>query len=124
MKCQLVTQGYIIGDFQTHTRGGKSGRACEVALRKDGSGTWHRVISSAHLSRPEHYFSIYMSGCNLNCRKCHSHEFTKNIKGEWMSTEEIADLCTLYEKMSLYLNRLKDHSIILLLISAGAAEVV
>jgi pyruvate-formate lyase-activating enzyme len=98
MKCQLVTQGFNIGDCQTHTRGGKSERACEVALRKDVSGTWHRVISSAHLSRPEHYFSIYMSGCDLNCRKCHSHEFTKNIKGEWMSTDQIADLCAGYEK--------------------------
>jgi pyruvate-formate lyase-activating enzyme len=56
------------------------------------------MVSSAHLSRPEHYFSIYMSGCNLNCRKCHSHEFTKNVKGEWLSTEKIADLCAEYEK--------------------------
>jgi pyruvate-formate lyase-activating enzyme len=98
MKCQLVTQGYGIGDCLTHTRGGKSARACEVALRKDSSGTWHRVISSAHLSRPEHYYSIYMSGCNLNCRKCHSYEFTKNIRGEWMSTDAIAGLCAEYEK--------------------------
>jgi pyruvate-formate lyase-activating enzyme len=64
----------------------------------DVGGTWHRVIASAHLSRPEHYYSIYMSGCNLNCIKCHSHEFTKNIKGEWMSTDQIADLCAEYEK--------------------------
>ena len=98
MKCQLVTQGYHIGDCQTHTREGKSERACEVALRKDAAGAWHRVITSAHLSRPEHYFSIYMSGCNLNCRKCHSHDFTKNINGEWMSTDKIADLCVDYEK--------------------------
>ncbi|MCK4853714.1 MAG: radical SAM protein [Bacteroidales bacterium] len=98
MKCQLITQGFNIGDCQTRTRGGKSERACEVALRKDVSGTWYRVISSAHLSRPEHYFSIYMSGCNLNCRKCHSHEFTKKIKGEWMSTDQIANLCAEYEK--------------------------
>ena len=98
MKCQLVTQGYLIGDCQTHSPGGKSGRACDVVLRKDDSGTWHRVITSANLSRPEHYFSIYMSGCNLNCAKCHSHEFTKNVEGEWMSTEKIADLCAEYEK--------------------------
>ena len=98
MKCQLVIQGYKIGDCQTHTREGKSEKACDVALRKDAGGTWHRVITSAHLSRPEHYYSIYMSGCNLNYRKCHSHEFTKNIKGEWMSTDQIAGLCAEYEK--------------------------
>jgi pyruvate-formate lyase-activating enzyme len=77
---------------------GKFKRACEATLKKDKSGIWHRVITSAHLSRPEHYFSIYMSGCNFNCLKCHSHEFTKNFNGDWLSTDEIADMCVKYEE--------------------------
>lgn len=99
MKCQLVIQNYTQGDCLTCTPDGSLKKACETTLKKDNAEIWYRVITSAHLSRPEHYFSIYMSGCNFNCLKCHSNEFTKNFKGNWLSTDEIAGLCEEYEKM-------------------------
>jgi len=99
LKCQLVAQGFKRGNCLTRMPDGKLRNSCEAILKKDKSGLWHRVITSAHLSRPEHYFSIYMSGCNFNCLKCHSHEFTKNFNGEWLSTDEIAELCRNYEEM-------------------------
>jgi pyruvate-formate lyase-activating enzyme len=43
-----------------------------------------------HLSRPEDYFSVYQSGCNHTCLKCHSAEFSKTTNGEWLSTTELA----------------------------------
>ena len=51
-----------------------------------------------HLSRPEDYFSIYQSGCNHNCLKCHSWEFSKIFNGDWYSTDEIALECRKYEQ--------------------------
>jgi pyruvate-formate lyase-activating enzyme len=50
-----------------------------------------RLISSAHLSRPEHYFSIYQSGCNMDCLKCHSWNFSQHVDrgGEWLSPDDI-----------------------------------
>ncbi len=90
MDCELVKQGFEPGnctvyDFAT----GRNGRACEITLRyKDGVP--YRLISSIILSRPEHYLSIYQSGCNLGCKKCHSWRFTQNAAGEWLSPDDIA----------------------------------
>ncbi|MFW9825521.1 MAG: radical SAM protein, partial [Candidatus Thorarchaeota archaeon] len=70
--------------------------ACQATLKFEG-GQYHRVIKSLHLSRPEDYFSIYQSGCNQNCLKCHSWEFSKHFNGEWYSTDKIAELCKDYE---------------------------
>ncbi len=72
-------------DFAT----GRSGRACEITLRYR-DGVPYRLISSIILSRPEHYLSIYQSGCNFDCKKCHSWRFTQNAAGEWLSPEDIA----------------------------------
>jgi len=92
-----------MGDCLTMIQGNKKKIACDAVLRKNETGTWQRIIKSAHLSRPEHYFSIYMSGCNMNCRKCHSHEFTKAASGEWMTTDQIAGLCAEYrEQVTVY----------------------
>jgi len=52
-----------------------------------------------HLSRSEDYFSIYQSGCNHNCLKCHSWEFSKYYNGEWDSKDKIAQECKEYEKI-------------------------
>lgn len=95
-KCNLVKQGYKRGCCETIMPDGSIKPACQATL-KERDGLWYRVITSAHLSRPEHYFSIYMSGCCMHCRKCHSYEFTKNFKGKWMSTQDIAEMCVDYE---------------------------
>lgn len=76
--------------------GGKS-LACEATLKESDSGLL-RLISAAHLSRPENYLSIYQSGCNFSCRKCHSWTFTKKAKGEWWSTADVLKACKEYER--------------------------
>jgi pyruvate-formate lyase-activating enzyme len=76
---------------------GKKVLACEVTLKQE-RGKLSRLIESIHLSRPENYFSIYQSGCNLSCRKCHSWYFTKVARGKWYSPSEIVTLCVDYER--------------------------
>ncbi|MEW5759428.1 MAG: radical SAM protein [Candidatus Thermoplasmatota archaeon] len=103
-KCRLVQQGYERGSCTTYLHTLDTGEvktACEATLKKKDK-LWYRVVRSAHLSRPEHYFSIYMSGCNQTCLKCHSADFTKKVSGDWLSTEEIAELCASYEQTITY----------------------
>jgi pyruvate-formate lyase-activating enzyme len=57
-----------------------------------------RLIKSALLSRPEHYFSIYQSGCNHTCLKCHSWEFSQHHNGGWYTTDQIAAVARAYER--------------------------
>ncbi|HIE51936.1 MAG TPA: radical SAM protein [Armatimonadetes bacterium] len=94
-KCSLIAQGYAQGACETRTSEGKTAPACAVTLRRVG-GAWQRVIRSIHLSRPEHYLSIYQSGCNHHCRKCHSAEFSKCVNGDWISTDDLAELAAQY----------------------------
>jgi pyruvate-formate lyase-activating enzyme len=91
-----VEQGFKIGNCLTR-RGDMFKQACEVTLKKVNK-TWYRLIKSAHLSRPEHYFSIYQSGCNHSCLKCHSWEFTQIVNGNWLSTKQIGLLAEKYER--------------------------
>jgi pyruvate formate lyase activating enzyme len=93
-KCRLREQGFQQGSCRILYQGKKK-RACRVTLKWEGSRP-HRLIEAAHLSRPEHYFSIYQSGCNLSCKKCHSSRFTQHATGEWMSPDDIAALCRDY----------------------------
>jgi pyruvate formate lyase activating enzyme len=97
MKCLLVEQGYIPGSCLTQIKNNQK-KACDVTLKCDGSH-WSRLIKSAHLSRPEHYFSIYQSGCNHACLKCHSWEFTQKATGKWLSAEKIGLIAREYEKL-------------------------
>ena len=94
--CTLIQQGYRPGSCLVAT-GNRKQLGCEatLSLGKDG---WLRLIASMHLSRPENYFSIYQSGCNLSCRKCHSWYFSKEATGEWLSPEDILDSARDYEK--------------------------
>lgn len=71
--------------------------ACEATIKKGDNGPL-RLISSIHLSRPENYLSIYQSGCNFSCRKCHSWSFTKIAKGQWFSPLDILKACKEYER--------------------------
>jgi pyruvate formate lyase activating enzyme len=97
MRCAMVDQGYGVGDCLVEVPEGRRQRACLATLRRK-KGTYSRLIKSAHLSRPEHYFSIYQSGCNHHCRKCHSWDFSKQYNGTWYTTDEIADLARRYER--------------------------
>ena len=94
--CSLVQQGYTRGSCITQVDG-KKALACEVTLKEEGGGI-SRLIESVHLSRPENYLSIYQSGCNLSCRKCHSWYFSKVARGTWYSPSEVATLCMDYDK--------------------------
>lgn len=94
--CELIRQGFLPGKCRTRLPDGSYQPACQATLKKVG-GTWHRVIASAHLSRPEDYFSIYQSGCNHECLKCHSWHFSQNFHGFWTSTDEIAEMASDYE---------------------------
>lgn len=90
MKCPLKAQGVAPGACQTLTVDGQQLPACQVTLRKNKDGVFERLIKSMHLSRPEDYFSIYQSGCNHACQKCHSVDFSKTARGKWISTDELA----------------------------------
>ena len=95
--CEMVRQGYSKGACEVILEDNTSKPACMATLKYE-NGQHYRLIKSMHLSRPEDYFSIYQSGCNHNCLKCHSWEFSKHYNGEWYSTDEIAKLCREYEK--------------------------
>ena len=88
--CSMIEQGFPQGSCLVETQEGKSKLACKATLRYSEKKGYERVIKSHHLSRPEDYFSIYQSGCNHSCLKCHSHDFSKVVNGKWMSTDEIA----------------------------------
>ena len=90
MKCPLKEQGLDQGACLTKTLTGELRPACQVTLRKNAEGRFERLIRSMHLSRPEDYFSVYQSGCNHTCLKCHSAEFSKVTNGEWLSITELA----------------------------------
>jgi pyruvate formate lyase activating enzyme len=83
-RCTLVEQGVQPGDCLVQMPDGSRQRACHAALRSLDGVLW-RLIRSAHLSRPEHYLSVYQSGCNHTCLKCHSWEFSQHYDGEWWS---------------------------------------
>ena len=85
--CNLMQQGYRPGSCLVST-GNKRQLACEATLRLH-EGDWQRLITSMHLSRPENYFSIYQSGCNFACKKCHSWYFSKEANGEWFNPHDI-----------------------------------
>ena len=61
-KCLLLEQGFSPASCAVCYQGRKR-LACRVTLKWEG-GKPYRLIKAAHLSRPEHYFSIYQSGCN------------------------------------------------------------
>ena len=96
MKCHLIKQGYPQGSCLVEVGKGKA-LACEATLKQTDTGP-HRLISAVHLSRPENYLSIYQSGCNFSCRKCHSWDFTKVAKGEWWSPADVLKACREYAR--------------------------
>lgn len=99
-ECELVKQGFKPGKCVVHGVE-KSGRACEITL-KYKNNIPYRLIKSFHLSRPEHYLSIYQSGCNLECLKCHSWKFTQYANGIWLSPLDILNIAKEYSQMITY----------------------
>jgi len=95
-ECNLIQQGYPQGSCLTEAEG-KRERACRVTLRQSEEG-FARLFTSCHLSRPENYLSLYQSGCNLSCRKCHSWYFSQLASGKWHSPQDILEKCKAYER--------------------------
>lgn len=96
-RCALVEQGVQPGVCLVQMPDGSRERACQATLRCLDGVLW-RLIRSAHLSRPEHYLSIYQSGCNHNCLKCHSWEFSQHYDGNWWSSDMLAELAASYAR--------------------------
>ena len=95
--CKLNEQGLKPGSCRVKIDG-KHALACQATLKRE-VGRWYRLITSIHLSRPENYLSIYQSGCNFSCRKCHSWYFSKVKDGSWYSPGDILKQAMAYEKI-------------------------
>ncbi|MGD2126321.1 MAG: radical SAM protein [Desulfobacteraceae bacterium] len=95
-KCQLKGQGLSPGNCLVKVDG-KRLPACQSTLRAEDSEIY-RLITSVHLSRPENYLSVYQSGCNFSCRKCHSWHFSQVKDGTWYTPADILKEAVEYEK--------------------------
>lgn len=95
-KCRLKEQGFSAGSCLVDVHG-KRRLACRATLRRQ-NGEIQRLITSVHLSRPENYLSIYQSGCNFSCRKCHSWYFSKVREGSWYTARDILKETLAYGK--------------------------
>jgi len=92
--CSLVRQGFSPGCCTIHGEK-ESGPACELAYRQVDGVPYRRVVA-ADLSRPEHYLSVYQSGCTMDCAKCHSWRFSQQVDGKWYSPEDILQEARFY----------------------------
>lgn len=94
MICRLVKEGFKPGSCLTFNEG-LWRPACEVTFRWRGNIPYRLIHSYAHKA-PERYLSIYQSGCNWSCLKCHSWRFTKYASGYWVSPKGIAEIAMEY----------------------------
>ncbi len=94
--CNLKKQGFTPGDCFVKS-GGNRRLACQVTLKSENEKLSRKIIS-IHLSRPENYLSIYQSGCNFACRKCHSWRFSKVADGSWYTAEDILKYAVEYQE--------------------------
>ncbi len=99
-ECALVNQGFKPGKCLVYGKKEK-GNACRITLKYE-QGIPRRLITSIILSRPEHYLSIYQSGCNLDCLKCHSWSFSQHAEGQWLSPQEILSRAEEYAAVVTY----------------------
>ncbi len=104
-RCRMVEQGFKQGSCLTfykpeiiNIKGYLKDNACHITLKWEGNKPY-RLIKSIQLSRPEDYLSIYQSGCNFSCLKCHSWEFTQYKNGKWFSPEDIVEIAKEYAKI-------------------------
>ncbi|UCD89125.1 MAG: hypothetical protein JSW04_11895 [Desulfobacterales bacterium] len=96
LKCRLKEQGFSAGSCLVEVDG-KRVLACQATLKFENNQIYRR-ITSIHLSRPENYLSIYQSGCNFSCKKCHSWYFSKKKDGTWYTPEALLKQAISYEK--------------------------
>lgn len=94
--CNLKKQGFMPGSCRVKV-GTRSVPACQATLKYENNKT-HRMITSIHLSRPENYLSIYQSGCNFSCRKCHSWYFSKIQAGKWYTPRDVLKEAIAYQQ--------------------------
>ena len=97
VKCRLKNQKIPPGSCRVEING-KHALACQATLKYVDNEP-HRLITSVHLSRPENYLSIYQSGCNFYCRKCHSWYFSQAKDGRWFSPGDILREALEYDKL-------------------------
>ncbi|MBL7179946.1 MAG: radical SAM protein [Pseudomonadota bacterium] len=95
-ECRNKQQGYSMGSCRVEFNG-KHAPACRVTLKQE-NGRTYRLITSIHLSRPENYLSMYQSGCNFSCRKCHSWYFSKIKNGKWYRPQDILKEAIAYDR--------------------------
>ncbi len=93
--CTLREQGFSSGSCLVEAQG-KRLLACQATLKRKKKAIC-RLITSIHLSRPENYLSIYQSGCNFSCRKCHSWYFSKIKDGNWYTPDDILKHAIAYD---------------------------
>lgn len=95
VKCILELQGYSSCGNIVEVNGYYM-RPCEACLRVKG-GSIERLIYDIVLSRPEDYLSVYQSGCNHKCLKCHSWYFSQYARGSWYTPEMVVEEALKYE---------------------------
>jgi len=95
--CRLVEQGFQPGSCLVY-RDAVRDLACRATLKWE-KGIPYRLIHSYAHKAPECYLSIYQSGCNWSCKKCHSWRFSQHASGEWMSPTDIATLAKKYAEL-------------------------
>lgn len=94
--CRMKEQGYSPGSCLVNVNGRRE-PACQATIRFE-KGKTYRLITTIHLSRPENYLSIYQSGCNFSCKKCHSWYFSKVKEGKWYTPEDVLNEAIAYEE--------------------------
>ncbi len=94
----MVEEGFDRGACMVACDHGRR-KACEVTLKWRDGIPLRLIHSSAHKA-PEQYLSIYQSGCNWSCKKCHSWRFTRHASGYWASPKDIAKLAADYVRMN------------------------
>jgi hypothetical protein len=95
--CRLKENGFSQGDCLVKTNE-KLSAAYQVTLKYRNNQPY-RPVTAIHLSRPENYLSIYQSGSNFSCRKCHSWYFSKVKSGTWYSPDDILKEAVAYPAM-------------------------
>jgi len=73
--------------------------ACKTTLKWEKETPYRLIHSYAHKA-PECYLSIYQSGCNWSCKKCHSWRFTRHASGYWASPKDIARIAMDYVRLN------------------------
>ncbi len=96
--CRLIEQGFERGNCLTFNAN-KKDFACKMTLKWKDDTPYRLIHSYAHKA-PECYLSIYQSGCNWSCLKCHSWRFSQYVSGDWMSPSDIAKLALNYAELN------------------------